>query len=84
MAKLPRDIIEKLLEARKAATLENASFGWPNDEVTALHRQEGKVMNMHPTDYIKDRVRLHHQSWIIHPIDVVLEWAGIAPPENVT
>lgn len=82
MAKLPRRIVEKLLKARRAATMETASFGFPEDEVTARHLHGGTV-TMHPTDYIKDRVRIYNQSWIIAEIYRVLEWAGIEFPETV-
>jgi len=29
----------------------------------------------HPDEYIKGTVRIHHASWIIGPLDEILEWA---------
>jgi hypothetical protein len=76
MAKLPKHIIDKLKEARRHARLESASFGFPNDTITARHHGEQDI-TCHPTEYIKGRVRLHHASWIVGPIDEILEWAGV-------
>lgn len=72
-------IIEQLEEAKKAATLENAGFGFPNDriEVKSVHFGDdntGRVGDViHPTEYVRRITRLHHRSWIIHPIDSAIE-----------
>ena len=69
------DRLNELLEnAEKAATLENASFGFPNDriEVKSVHtgdERHGKPGDvLHPTDYVRNITNLHHHSWIIGPI----------------
>lgn len=72
-------IVEQLEEAKKAATLENAGFGFPNDriEVKSVHFGDdntGRVGDViHPTEYVRRITRLHHRSWIIHPIDSAIE-----------
>jgi hypothetical protein len=71
--RIPAKILAKLREAREAATLENASFDWPDSTMTATCRSgdfEGR-----PDDFIKQRVRCHHSTWIIHPLDSVIKWA---------
>lgn len=78
MSKLPKDVVKQLLSARRAATMEKFRHGFPNDRVTvkALHDKNETV---HPTEYIKEATRLYRQSWIITPIDLVFEWAGLDP-----
>lgn len=72
-------IIEKLEEAKRAATLENASFGFPNDriEVKSVHFGDdntGRVGDViHPTTYVRNITSLHHRTWIVHPIDSAIE-----------
>ncbi len=67
-------LIELLEDAEKAATMENASFGFPNDriEVKSVHfgdDRNGRVGDvLHPTEYVKSITKLHHGSWIISPI----------------
>ena len=72
-------IDELLEEAEKAATLENASFGFPEDriEIKSVHfgndekGREGDVL--HPTDYVRNITAIYHNSWIIGPIRQVRE-----------
>lgn len=65
---------ELLANAEKSATLENASFGFPNDRIEVKHvlhgcERTGKAGDvLHPDEYIKNIVGLHHRSWIISPI----------------
>lgn len=80
MSRLPIHIISALLEARSAANMEKASFGFPNDTVTVNQHAQAE-QTLHPTDYIKKRTKLYRQSWIISRIDEVLEWAGVEPPK---
>ena len=76
--KVPSHIIKRLREAREAATLANASFAFPNDTVVASRHMQSDFKG-HPDDYIKETVRVHHQSWIIHPLDQVIAWAEGCP-----
>lgn len=72
--RIPRKILDALKEARKAATMEDASFGFPHDTVTAdLHMQN--PVTMHPDAFIKGETELYRQSWIISPLDRVINWA---------
>lgn len=72
--RMPRKILEALKAARAAATMEEASFGFPDDKVVAsMHMRDTKTL--HPDDFIKGQTRLYRQSWIIAPLDQVIEWA---------
>lgn len=72
--RMPRKILEALKEARKAATMENARFGFPDDTMTAdLHMENPKTM--HPDAFIKETTRNYRRSWIISPLDQVIDWA---------
>lgn len=75
MSKLPKRIMHLLEEARKAATMEDASFGFPNDNVKATAHFE-EDFDGHPDKYIKDKTRLYRQTWIIGRIDQVIDWAN--------
>lgn len=68
-------IIQLLENAEKSALMETASFGFPNDriEVKSVHLggrdDTGRVGDvLHPTAYVRQITRLHHQSWIVSPI----------------
>jgi len=79
MRMLFEKLIGELDEAKKAASLVTASFGFPDDriEIKSVHfgdenrGHKGDVL--HPDEYIKQIVRLHHASWIVGPIDRVIE-----------
>ena len=73
VTKIPAKMLNLLYEARAAATLEKASFDWPDSKMTAKCRSGD--FKGRPNAFIKERVRLHHASWIISPLDRVIEWA---------
>jgi hypothetical protein len=73
MARIPEDLLRALKEARAAATLETASFDWSDSHMTAACRSGD--FDGRPDSFIKERVRLHHKTWIIHPLDRVIAWA---------
>lgn len=60
-------IIDLLEAARDAATLERASFGriFPDNPIYPTNEEE-------VTPFIRERVQLHHETWIIDPINEVL------------
>jgi len=68
-------IIGLLEAAKESAMLKNSSFGFPNDriEVKSVHfgsDYKGRTGDvMHPDQYIKKIVALHHKTWIVTPID---------------
>lgn len=69
------DRLEELLEkAEESATLDVASFGFKSDriEIKSVHfgdDHKGRVGDvLHPDDYIKNIVGLHHRTWIISPL----------------
>lgn len=66
--------IRELRDAKKAAQLANASFEMPAVYVQLQYKQlDGTVVpNAVPCradDYIKERIKLHHNSWIVGPIE---------------
>lgn len=75
---LINEIIIQLEAAREAATMERYGCGFPHEriEVKSAHfpeaGQEPGTLH-HPTDYVKEKVRLHHDTWIIAPIDHALQ-----------
>jgi len=73
--RIPTKMLNRLREARKAATLANASFNAPTPSVFI----KGATLK-DPDSYIKETVRLHHSTWIIGPLDVVINWAEGKPP----
>lgn len=73
MAKIPRKILDKLKAAREAATLESASFDWPDSTMTVKCRSGN--FKGRPDKFIKERVRVYHQSWILPQLDAVIAWA---------
>jgi len=61
-------ILLHVREARRAATLETAGFVdicRPNNKI--------EMMEKDVTEFIRRRVHKHHQSWIILPLDEVIE-----------
>ena len=62
-------MIVHLKELRRNASLENASFGFRGNLVTC----NGKTMPV--DDFIKERTRLHRETWILPWIDQVIAWA---------
>jgi hypothetical protein len=72
-------LIDKLEDAKEAATLENASFGFPDDriEIKSVHfgdKYRGHVGDIvHPDEYVKNITKLHHGSWIVAPLSEVIE-----------
>jgi len=74
--RIPKNVIAKLKQARAAATLENAKFGFSTD--TVIPSELGDKQDRQPVTvdaFIKDKVRPHHETWIVETIDEVLNWA---------
>lgn len=72
------ELIEQLEAIRHYATLETASFGFPDDRIEIKSvlfggDDRGRVGDViHPTEYIKNITRLHHESWIIRPLAEII------------
>lgn len=67
-----REVIERLKEVAKTATMENANFDRLFDK-----KPEG-ITN--ETEYVKERTELWRNSWVVHPLEgiiKVLETAAI-------
>jgi hypothetical protein len=77
VSRIPADILKLLKDAREAATLETASFDWPDSHMTAKCRSGD--FDGRPSEFIKERVRIHHSTWIINRLDRAIEWAERAP-----
>lgn len=72
--KKARELLAEAKEARRAATMEKMGIGWPGETVTIT----GSVMGRDdrtttPDEYIKEKTRLYRQSWIIGPLDRIIE-----------
>lgn len=63
-----RSVIELLEMALASASLKTASFGQIFPENPNYPTKESDV-----TDFIRERVDLHHRTWIIGPIEEALE-----------
>jgi hypothetical protein len=72
--RMPKKLLKQLKEARVAATLKNASFAFPKD---CLHASQhmSEDFHGHPDDYIKEKTRLHRETWVLPAIDAVIAWA---------
>lgn len=71
--RIPKHILQALKDARQHATLENASFDW-DDSHCKVECRSGNFEGR-PDTFIKERVRVHHNSWIIGPLDRAIAWA---------
>ena len=72
--KQARLLLAELKEARRAATLERASFEFTGETVRTNGSFAGDEDGAEtPTNYIKRKTRLYRQSWIIEPLDRVIE-----------
>ena len=72
------EIIKQLQSAREAATMERFGCGFPTERIeiksTYFVPDAGHEPGTlhHPTDYVKSKVKLHHETWVIHPIDTAI------------
>ena len=71
------EIVKHLQAAREAATMERFGCGFPRERIvikSAHSPDPGQEPGTehHPTDYVKEKVKLHHGTWVIHPIDQAL------------
>jgi hypothetical protein len=82
--RLPEHVLNDLRDARSSAALERASFEGVGKTkgmqvIVRIPYEDGEVhetvFDGSVTDFIRDRVRLHHGSWIIGPIDRILAWS---------
>jgi hypothetical protein len=69
MAKLPKNMMLRLKNARAAANCEKSQFGMPADFVI----YKGQKISV--DEFVKEQIRVHHNSWVLHPIDEVIAWA---------
>lgn len=74
-------LLEVINDALAAATMERASFGFPNDriEVKSIHfgahdSPPGIAAGdeLHPDDYVKRITKLYRGSWIVSPLQEAL------------
>ena len=71
-------ILKQLRDARTAATMETMVIGFQHEriEIKATHfpdkgMEDGTLH--HPTDYVKKVTENYRRSWIINPLDSVIE-----------
>lgn len=67
-------IISLIKEADKHASLEYAAFGRLGTRDAVLKFEDGRlVTESNVTDFIRERVRAHHNSWVRGPIQTALK-----------
>lgn len=72
------ELIKQLEAIRHYATLETASFGFPDDRIEIKSvlfggDDRGRVGDViHPTTYVRNIIRLHHDSWIVGPLNEII------------
>lgn len=72
--KQARLLLAELKEARRAATLERASFEWTGETVSTVGSFRGDTDGIEtPTNYIRRKTKSYRESWIIGPLDRVIE-----------
>lgn len=72
--KQARLLLAELKEARRSATLETASFEWPGETVSTGGSFAGDEDGIEaPTEYIRRKTKSYRESWIIGPLDRVIE-----------
>ena len=70
-----------LRSALKHARLETASFGHLGHGNTPVKFEDGRsVTEANVSDFIRERVRLHHASWIIPQIETALALIAASQP----
>ena len=71
--KKARELLAEAKEARRAATMQTMSVGWPGETVsksgTFANDEDGTTT---PDEYIRDKTRLYRESWIIGPLDRII------------
>jgi hypothetical protein len=72
--RLPTHILKHIKNAIQSAGLTNASFDMHGGKA-ALEALVASDSPTRVTDFIRERVGLHHRSWIIGPLESVLEWS---------
>lgn len=74
-----RKIIKELEEVARVATLKSACFDSPgNYKKTVIEKNK-------LTEFIRDRVRLHHDTWVISPLlAIIRELQSYAEPQSRT
>jgi hypothetical protein len=72
--KQARELLAEAKEARRAATMERMSVAWPGAKITVSGSFAGDGDGeMNPDDYIRETTRLYRESWIIGPLDRIIE-----------
>ena len=77
----PQYVIDRLKKARGYAAMENASFGFPNEFLSARERltnspRRGQKSTTVTIDQlIKEETRLYRETWLLPEIDKLIAWA---------
>lgn len=76
--KLPAEIRLHIISAVNGARCNTANFNDVHKKTLVYDRQEWAT-----DDFIKSRIRLHHESWVIKPLMHVLAWdEGVSKIED--
>ncbi|WP_299198219.1 MULTISPECIES: hypothetical protein [Pseudomonadota] len=77
--RLPEHIVRLIEDAIEASELRRANFDGMSEDVrigiTHLGGNGNAERYDSPTAYIREKVKLHHNSWIAGPLRQVLEWS---------
>lgn len=74
--RLPSHIVDRLNSAIESASLKNAGFG-SDHVITVTEHWDGAQPKEYAsvTEFVREKVRLHHGSWIISPLEAILGWS---------
>lgn len=71
--KKARELLAEAKEARRAATMQNMSVGWPGETLSKVGTFAGDEDGITtPDEYIRSKTRLYRESWIIGPLDRII------------
>lgn len=71
--KKAREMLSLIKEARRAATMERMSVGWPGEMVSVSGTFAGDNDGVTtPDEYIREKTKSYRQSWIIGPLDEII------------
>jgi hypothetical protein len=71
--KKARELLAEAKEARRAATMQKMSVGWPGETISKAGTFAGFEDGVTtPDEYIREKTRLFRESWIIGPLDRII------------
>jgi hypothetical protein len=65
--------LNRLREIARTATMQTAGFCFPHEKVSAPRESFGPVEEMTIDELIKDRTRIWRDSWIVNPLNEMID-----------